>query len=171
MDAPDPCGTRTKDQVPSMPHTNAAQHLTAPTSTINTPHDPKCNSRSLCFVKLLCFSPFCSMNCVCHTCQSQVREVLDTARTVAQLGRGSFGAYVISMARAASDVLAVELLQREAAYQVLDRSVIRYSILNYMTTLCLHKSACFSGFCFLGGGSRVRYLMTRYHGTCLHHIL
>jgi len=48
----------------------------------------------------------------------EVREVLDTVRTVAHLGRGSFGAYVISMAKGASDVLAVELLQREAGYQV-----------------------------------------------------
>ena len=32
---------------------------------------------------------------------------------VAQFGRGSLGAYVISMCRTASDILAVELLQRE----------------------------------------------------------
>lgn len=42
------------------------------------------------------------------------REVIDTFRVAAELGRGSFGAYVISMASNASDVLAVELLQREA---------------------------------------------------------
>ena len=48
----------------------------------------------------------------------EVREVLDTFRTAAELGRTSLGAYVISMAKRASDVLAVELLQREAAIQV-----------------------------------------------------
>ncbi|KAF5842615.1 phosphoenolpyruvate carboxylase [Dunaliella salina] len=47
-----------------------------------------------------------------------VREVLDTCRTVARLGAGCLGAYVISMAKRASDVLAVELLQREANFQV-----------------------------------------------------
>ncbi len=39
-------------------------------------------------------------------------EVFETLRTVATLPRQGFGAYVISMATAASDVLAVELLQR-----------------------------------------------------------
>jgi phosphoenolpyruvate carboxylase len=43
-----------------------------------------------------------------------VREVLDSFRTAAELGTQSLGAYVISMASSASDVLAVELLQREA---------------------------------------------------------
>lgn len=42
----------------------------------------------------------------------------DTFRVVAQLGRCSLGTYVISMAKSASDVLAVELLQREAQMQV-----------------------------------------------------
>lgn len=48
----------------------------------------------------------------------EVKEVLETFKTVAKLGRVSLGAYVISMAKTASDVLAVELLQREAALQV-----------------------------------------------------
>jgi len=48
----------------------------------------------------------------------EVREVMDTCLTVAKLGRNSLGAYVISMAKGASDVLAVELLQREAAFHV-----------------------------------------------------
>ena len=43
-----------------------------------------------------------------------VREVLETFRVVAELGRQSLGGYVISMCASASDVLAVELLQREA---------------------------------------------------------
>ena len=42
-------------------------------------------------------------------------EVLATCRTAAALGTTSLSAYVISMARTASDVLAVELLLREAA--------------------------------------------------------
>jgi phosphoenolpyruvate carboxylase len=44
----------------------------------------------------------------------EVQEVLDTMVVLAQVPRDSLGAYVISMARSASDVLAVELLQREA---------------------------------------------------------
>lgn len=47
-----------------------------------------------------------------------VKEVLDTFRVVAELGSKSLGAYVISMAQNASDVLAVELLQREANMMV-----------------------------------------------------
>ncbi|TKY69425.1 Phosphoenolpyruvate carboxylase 4 [Spatholobus suberectus] len=47
-----------------------------------------------------------------------VKEVLDTFRTAAELGSDSFGAYVISMASNASDVLAVELLQKDARLAV-----------------------------------------------------
>jgi phosphoenolpyruvate carboxylase len=43
-----------------------------------------------------------------------VRDVLETCRTIASLDPESLGAYVITMARRASDVLAVELLQRFA---------------------------------------------------------
>ncbi|XP_019054247.1 PREDICTED: phosphoenolpyruvate carboxylase 4-like [Nelumbo nucifera] len=43
-----------------------------------------------------------------------VKEVLDTFRVAAELGSDSFGAYVISMASNASDVLAVELFQKDA---------------------------------------------------------
>jgi len=42
-----------------------------------------------------------------------VRDVLETFRTLARMPRESLGTYVISMASTASDVLAVELLQRE----------------------------------------------------------
>ena len=42
-----------------------------------------------------------------------VHDVLDTLRVVARQPAGSIGAYVISMARQPSDVLAVELLQHE----------------------------------------------------------
>ncbi len=44
----------------------------------------------------------------------EVRDVLDTFRMLARIPRGSLGAYVVAMARGASDVLAVELLQKEA---------------------------------------------------------
>ncbi|WP_428772705.1 phosphoenolpyruvate carboxylase [Vibrio sp.] len=43
-----------------------------------------------------------------------VQEVLDTCRIVANQPREAFGAYVISMARTASDVLAVHLLLQES---------------------------------------------------------
>lgn len=43
----------------------------------------------------------------------EVTEVLETFRTIATLPSDSLGAYVISMASRPSDVLAVELLQRE----------------------------------------------------------
>ncbi|NOI77820.1 phosphoenolpyruvate carboxylase [Vibrio coralliilyticus] len=45
----------------------------------------------------------------------QVQEVLDTCKIVAAQPREAFGAYVISMARTASDVLAVHLLLQEAS--------------------------------------------------------
>jgi len=48
----------------------------------------------------------------------EVQEVLDTFRVAARLGSSSLGAYVISMAQKASDVLVVELLQKEARMQV-----------------------------------------------------
>ncbi|KAK7306976.1 hypothetical protein VNO77_39637 [Canavalia gladiata] len=47
-----------------------------------------------------------------------VKEVLDTFRMAAELGSDSLGAYVISMASNASDVLAVELLQKDARLAV-----------------------------------------------------
>ncbi|MGD8111415.1 phosphoenolpyruvate carboxylase [Vibrio sp. TRT 17S01] len=43
-----------------------------------------------------------------------VKEVLDTCKIIANQSREAFGAYVISMARTASDVLAVHLLLQEA---------------------------------------------------------
>ncbi|MDG3086952.1 phosphoenolpyruvate carboxylase [Vibrio hannami] len=47
----------------------------------------------------------------------QVKEVLDTCKIVASQSREAFGAYVISMARTASDVLAVHLLLQESGCQ------------------------------------------------------
>ncbi|MEZ8144908.1 phosphoenolpyruvate carboxylase [Enterovibrio norvegicus] len=46
-----------------------------------------------------------------------VQEVLETCRVVAQQPREALGSYVISMARTASDVLAVHLLLKEAGCQ------------------------------------------------------
>ncbi|NNN45703.1 MULTISPECIES: phosphoenolpyruvate carboxylase [unclassified Vibrio] len=43
-----------------------------------------------------------------------VKEVLDTCKIIAAQSRDAFGAYVISMARTASDVLAVHLLLQES---------------------------------------------------------
>ncbi|MCE0493951.1 phosphoenolpyruvate carboxylase [Vibrio salinus] len=43
----------------------------------------------------------------------EVKEVLDTCKTIAGYPRDAFGAYIISMARTASDVLAVHLLLQE----------------------------------------------------------
>ncbi|KAL2455270.1 Phosphoenolpyruvate carboxylase 4 [Abeliophyllum distichum] len=47
-----------------------------------------------------------------------LKEVLDTFKVAAELGSDSLGAYVISMASHASDVLAVELLQKDARLSV-----------------------------------------------------
>ncbi len=44
---------------------------------------------------------------------ADVKEVLETCKTIASYPRDAFGAYVISMARTASDVLAVHLLLQE----------------------------------------------------------
>ncbi|CAN8238913.1 unnamed protein product [Cochlearia groenlandica] len=49
---------------------------------------------------------------------SEVKEVLDTFRVAAEFGSESLGAYVISMASNASDVLAVELLQKDTRLAV-----------------------------------------------------
>lgn len=43
----------------------------------------------------------------------EIADVLDTFHVIAELPADNFGAYIISMATATSDVLAVELLQRE----------------------------------------------------------
>lgn len=44
---------------------------------------------------------------------AEIKDVLDTLRVVAEMPSDCFGAYVISMATTPSDVLVVELLQRE----------------------------------------------------------
>lgn len=47
------------------------------------------------------------------TGDEEVKETLDTFKALAEAGPGSLGAYVISMASQPSDILAVELLQKE----------------------------------------------------------
>ncbi|WP_226647000.1 phosphoenolpyruvate carboxylase [Microbulbifer variabilis] len=47
-------------------------------------------------------------------CDGEVREVLETCKIIAEQGPEGFGAYVISMAKKPSDVLAVMLLQKIA---------------------------------------------------------
>ena len=47
----------------------------------------------------------------------EVQEVLDTCKVIAEQPRKALGAYVISMARTASDVLAVHLLLKESGCQ------------------------------------------------------
>ncbi|WDE97243.1 phosphoenolpyruvate carboxylase [Lentisphaera profundi] len=47
----------------------------------------------------------------------ECQEVVDTVKTIAQQPPEALGAYVISMARTASDVLAVHLLQKECGVQ------------------------------------------------------
>jgi phosphoenolpyruvate carboxylase len=49
---------------------------------------------------------------------NEVADVVNTFRIIAELPADSMGAYVISMARSASDVLAVTLLQRECGVTV-----------------------------------------------------
>jgi phosphoenolpyruvate carboxylase len=55
------------------------------------------------------------------TATSDVSDVLDTFRMIARTPPESLNAYVITMTRAASDVLAVELLQKEAQVPVATR--------------------------------------------------
>ena len=50
-------------------------------------------------------------------CTPEVAEVLDTCAVIAEQPAHALGAYVISMAKAPSDVLAVMLLQREAGVE------------------------------------------------------
>lgn len=53
-----------------------------------------------------------------QTPPTRALQVIDTFKVAAELGSESLGAYVISMANTASDVLAVELLKREACHLV-----------------------------------------------------
>ena len=68
---------------------------------------------------------------------AQVQDTLHTLETASTLGPGSLGAYVISQARAASDVLAVTLLQKQygmtAAAGTVMRVVPLFETLNDLT--------------------------------------
>lgn len=54
-----------------------------------------------------------------------MREVIDTFSIASDMGAESLSAYIISMARNPSDVLAVELLKREARFLVSVRHILR----------------------------------------------
>jgi phosphoenolpyruvate carboxylase len=62
-----------------------------------------------------------------------VKEVVDTIRVLAELPSDSLGAYVISMARTASDVLAVVLLQRECGVKDILRVAPLFETLDDLT--------------------------------------
>eukprot|EP00798_Chlamydomonas_sp_ICE-L_P009929 gene9929-7799_t len=62
-----------------------------------------------------------------------VKEVVDTMRILSELPQDSLGAYVISMARTASDVLTVTLLQRECGVKNKLRVVPLFETLDDLT--------------------------------------
>eukprot|EP00955_Chlamydomonas_euryale_P085492 364100-Chlamydomonas_euryale.AAC.70 len=61
------------------------------------------------------------------------QEVIHTMRVLAEIPKDSLGAYVISMARTASDVLAVVLLQRECGVKDFLRVVPLFETLDDLT--------------------------------------
>lgn len=68
--------------------------------------------------------------------------MLDTFRVAARLGTSSLAAYVISMSQAASDVLAVELLQKEARMMVsMDQQAGRLAVGQYQLQQLLYSGA------------------------------
>jgi len=64
---------------------------------------------------------------------ADVQEVIHTMRVLAEIPKDSLGAYVISMARTASDVLAVVLLQRECGVKDFLRVVPLFETLDDLT--------------------------------------
>ncbi|KAG1677399.1 hypothetical protein FOA52_010779 [Chlamydomonas sp. UWO 241] len=64
------------------------------------------------------------------TMTPEVQEVINTFRVLAEIPHDSLGAYVISMARTASDVLCVVLLQRECGIKQLLRVVPLFETLD-----------------------------------------
>ncbi len=63
---------------------------------------------------------------------AEVKDVLDTFKVIGQLPPDSLGAYVISMAHTASDVLAVVLLQaRPPVGQISDSDTYLFEILAF----------------------------------------
>lgn len=71
----------------------------------------------------------------------EVRECLDTFRAIAEAGPDSLGAYVISMASTPSDILAVELLQKEMGVREPLRVVPLFETLKDLegATACLEQ--------------------------------
>lgn len=76
-------------------------------------------------------------------------------RMAAQLGRQCLGAYVISMATRASDVLAVELLQREARLMTLSDAGVRAPLASFAQPLPLRVVPLFETLTDLDAGGAV----------------
>ncbi|WP_226703515.1 phosphoenolpyruvate carboxylase [Microbulbifer elongatus] len=74
-------------------------------------------------------------------CTDEVREVLDTCKVIAEQGPEGLGAYVISMARTSSDVLAVMLLQKIAGVKAPMRVVPLFETLDDLNNACDTMSA------------------------------
>ncbi|QKX16426.1 phosphoenolpyruvate carboxylase [Microbulbifer sp. YPW1] len=74
-------------------------------------------------------------------CTDEVREVLDTCKVIAEQGSEGLGAYVISMARTSSDVLAVMLLQKIAGVREPMRVVPLFETLDDLNNACDTMSA------------------------------
>eukprot|EP01133_Synstelium_polycarpum_P013236 gene13236-15554_t len=78
------------------------------------------------------------------TCNARVREVLDTFKTAASLPNESLGAYVISMCQQPSDILAVELLQKEAGTRHPQRVVPLFEMIDDLVRAPKTMEALFS---------------------------
>ncbi|WP_346838565.1 phosphoenolpyruvate carboxylase [Microbulbifer sp. SAOS-129_SWC] len=77
-------------------------------------------------------------------CTDEVREVLETCKVIAEQGAEGLGAYVISMARTSSDVLAVMLLQKIAGVREPMRVVPLFETLDDLDNACDSMSALLS---------------------------
>ena len=74
-------------------------------------------------------------------CGDDVREVLETCKVIAEQGSEGLGAYVISMAKTSSDVLAVMLLQKIAGVHEPMRVVPLFETLDDLNNACDAMSA------------------------------
>lgn len=70
-----------------------------------------------------------------HPATGKAKNVLDTFEVVAELGAEALGAYIISMCMKASDVLAVEVLQRECSSNCGETSLRVVPLLETITAL------------------------------------
>ncbi|GBG71382.1 hypothetical protein CBR_g8801 [Chara braunii] len=75
---------------------------------------------------------------------TEVKEVLDTCRVLAELPADSFGGYVISMSTVPSDVLAVHLLMRECGVKMPLRVVPLYERLQDLNNAPANMERLFS---------------------------